>query len=147
MQRHLITFSLGLFFGIFIIVYSANADVSEGRKAYDAGNYDAAYGYLKDAAEDGNAEAQFLLGECYFNGRGTRQDFQSAEAWFTESAEQNNVQAQEKLGNLYLNGKFFELNYELGVSWYARAGAQGNVEAALIAAKHYFRGEKVKRNF
>ncbi len=42
---------------------------------------------LRDAtAEQGNADAQFILGLMYANGRGTAQDIVRAYAWWTVSA-------------------------------------------------------------
>ena len=121
-----------------MIAFSAQANLDEGQRAYEAEDYLSAFGLFKEAAKDGDAKAQFLLAESYFNGRGTPQDFSLAIKWYTASAEQEFVQAQERLGNLYLSGKFIPQDVELGAMWFSRAAKQGNINAALIAGGLYF---------
>ena len=50
------------------------------------------------AAEQGNAQAQYNLGNMYAQGRGVRQDDAQATQWFRKSAEQGNAKAQFNLG-------------------------------------------------
>ena len=49
------------------------------------------------AAEQGNAEAQCLLGICYEHGDGVEQDKAEAVKWFQKAAEQGNFAAQQRL--------------------------------------------------
>ena len=44
--------------------------------------------WYTEAAEQGNAVAQFTLGKCYFYGEGVEQDKQNAVEWYTRAAEQ-----------------------------------------------------------
>ena len=46
-----------------------------------------AKGYY-EAAMQGDAEAQYQLGNCYYNGDGVRKDFSAAADWYREAAEQ-----------------------------------------------------------
>jgi TPR repeat protein len=48
----------------------------------------------EEAALDGHAEAQFYLGLLYFNGQGTKVDFDQATEWF-KMASQNGVAKAE----------------------------------------------------
>ncbi|MHB9138577.1 MAG: tetratricopeptide repeat protein [Victivallaceae bacterium] len=48
-------------------------------------------------AEQGNAEAQYLLGCCYQFGDGIAKNRDEAPKWFRKSAKQGYVQAQELL--------------------------------------------------
>ena len=45
-----------------------------------------AVSWYRKAAEQGDAEAQFLLGECYRDGKGVPQDLTEAKRWFQTAA-------------------------------------------------------------
>lgn len=76
--------------------------------------------YLK-AAEQGDAEAQFSLGVCYFGGLGVEQSYIEAVKWYRKAAEQelakSFTEAVEWLGKASEQGlpeaqrKLRELNY------------------------------------
>lgn len=55
---------------------------------------------IKKVAEQGDAEAQFNLGKCYYHGDGVNRDLKEAVYWFRKAAEQGHVKAQEALKNL-----------------------------------------------
>ena len=61
----------------------AFADYDRGMAAYNAGNYNVALMELQDAAQAGNSEAQFQLGEMYRLGQGTRPNPVEAIKWLT----------------------------------------------------------------
>ena len=42
-------------------------------------------------AEKGDAEAQYQLGCCYYEGDGVEQNYEQAVYWWTKSAEQGNI--------------------------------------------------------
>jgi len=54
----------------------------------------------KKSAEQGNADAQFLLGNAYYTGNGVDQDFNKAVSWWHKAADQGNVSAQKALDQL-----------------------------------------------
>ena len=51
----------------------------------------------RSAAEQGNADAQYLLGNCYIGGLGVEKDKVEAVKWFSKAAAQGNVKAQKIL--------------------------------------------------
>jgi TPR repeat protein len=51
-------------------------------------------------AEAGNADAQFLLGNAYYNGNGVPQDYNEALSWWQKAADQGNVSAKKSLEQL-----------------------------------------------
>ncbi len=53
---------------------------------------------VQKAAEQGNADAQSLLGAMYEYGKGVAQDDKQALAWTRKAAEQGNATAQFALG-------------------------------------------------
>ncbi len=83
----------------------------------------AAFKWLRQAAEQGDAEAQFGLGVMVANGRGTAQDYAAAARWFVKAAEQGNPAPYFYLGLLYENGLGVAKNYAEAAKWYAKAAA------------------------
>ena len=53
---------------------------------------------LVDAAELGNAEAQYRLGICHYKGYGVIEDKAEAAKWFHKAAAQGHAEAQNNLG-------------------------------------------------
>ena len=73
------------------------------------------------AAEQGNAQAQFNLGVMYDQGQGVRQDDAQAAQWFRKAVEQGVAEAQYNLGVMYANGKGVHQDYAQAVQWYRKA--------------------------
>ena len=57
-----------------------------GQQYYEAKNYAEAVKWFRKAAEQGLAESQNRLGECYYYGNGVPQDYTEAVRWFCEAA-------------------------------------------------------------
>ena len=66
-------------------------------------NHKNAADYRTDAI-NGNAIAQFYLGQSYFRGWGIKPDTIQAVYWWRKSAEQGNPAAQNNMGAAYSNG-------------------------------------------
>jgi len=86
----------------FISVIPALADLEAGKRAYEQRDYRTALKELKPLAEQGNPEAQALLGLMYNLGRGVPFDVDQAMKWFKAAADQGNAEGQCRLGSLYL---------------------------------------------
>ena len=68
---------------------NAGADFDKGVAAYAAGDYVTAAKEFNKAAEQGDADAQLLLGIMYNNGEGVPQDDKEAVKWYRLAAVQN----------------------------------------------------------
>ncbi|MGA2223464.1 MAG: tetratricopeptide repeat protein [Syntrophobacteraceae bacterium] len=64
----------------------ANAGFNEGKAAYERGDYAKALKELKPLAEQGNANAQCMMGKMYNEGHGVPQDYVQAHMWFNLAA-------------------------------------------------------------
>ena len=73
------------------------------------------------AAERGNAQAQFSLGGMYDKGQGVHQDYAEAIRWYRKAAEQGNIKAQFNLGAMYANGHGVRRNFHLSKEWFGKA--------------------------
>ena len=97
-------------------------------------------------AEQGQPDAQKLLGDLYASGRGVTQDFKQAFAWYTKAAEQGNAAAQNSLGELCEAGQGAEPSFETAAEWYRKAAEAGNASAQYNLAVLYAFGRGVKLN-
>jgi localization factor PodJL len=90
---------------------------------------------LREAAAQGNAQAQFVIATRYLNGEmNVPQDMAKAAYWYGKSAAQGLAPAQYRLGTLYERGKGVARDLEAALGWYERAAGLGNVKAMHNAA-------------
>ena len=101
----------------------------------------------KKAAEQGNAEAQYNLGQYYEIGVDVDEDEKMAFEWYSKAAKQGLVEAQDALGRCYHNGIGVEKNDEKAVEWWLKAAGQGNVEAQNSLGICYAKGRSVKQDY
>lgn len=90
---------------------------------------------LRHRAEKGDAQAQFQLGDMYYNGEEVPQDYTMAATWYRRAAEQGNTAAQFQLGNMYRVGLGMLQSMTEATQWLNRAAEQGDVAAQALLAK------------
>lgn len=78
------------------------------------------------AAEQGDAAAQYNLGAMYAEGQGVRQDYVEAVRWFRKAADQGLAQAQFNLGAMYYKGHGVRQDRALAQEWLGKACQNGN---------------------
>lgn len=74
---------------------------------------------LKPLALQGDAEAQYALGQVYLKGRGAPMSYAKALTWFTKSAEQGYVPALYSLGEMYVKAQGVKRNFVEAYKWYS----------------------------
>ena len=77
----------------------------QAREAAIAGDFKKAAAILEDAAQAGNADSAFALGEFYLEGTGVEQSVTAALEWYERAADGGNAMALFRQGELYLTGK------------------------------------------
>jgi TPR repeat protein len=98
-------------------------------------------------AEQGNADAQIMLGWAYHEGVTVGQDYKKAAHWFAKSAEQGNSDAQVNLAMMYDEGLGVKQSYETAFKWYRKAAEQGSENAQLTVGDMYSEGLGVPRDY
>ena len=73
--------------------------------------------WLRKAAAQGHAGAQFELGCAYATAEGVERDVAEAVEWHRRAAEQGHVKAQFSLGGAYYFGEGVEQNRARGIGW------------------------------
>lgn len=86
--------------------YGVEEDCSEAAKWY------------LEAAEQGDADAQYSLGKLYAEGSGVNQNFSEALQWWLKAASHGERSAMKALGNAYCKGQGTEKNYHEALRWY-----------------------------
>jgi len=82
--------------------------------------------WYREAALQGHAYAQSLLGFWYATGNGVPRDDVEAVKWYRQAAEQGDARAQSDLGNMYASGRGVTRDPVEACAWYAVAAASGD---------------------
>jgi len=116
--------------------------VKAGIEAWQKADYARAVEIWRPLAENGDADAQFNLGQAYRLGRGVKIDLGSAQTWLERAASQGHVDAQSTLGLLLFgNG-----NQAEGAKWLKQAAEKGEPRALLIFGTALFNGDGVPQD-
>ena len=84
---------------------------------------------MRGLATEGDAAAQFDIGDRYFNGEGVPQDNGEAVRWYRLAADQGHARAQARLGFMYFNGEGVPQDDGEAARWYRLAADQGYAAA------------------
>ena len=123
------------------------ANYLKGIAFYKRKDYTQAVPLLRKAAEQGNADAQYFLGFCYYNGQGVSQDYNQAVIWYRKAVERGKSLAQNNLGECYYNGEGVSKDYKQAVSLYKKAAEQGHAKAQNSLGNCYYNGEGVSKDY
>ena len=109
-------------------------------------SFEAALEYYRKAVDEGDADAQYKLGEMYENGKAIQRDDIAAVKWYRKAAEQGDADAYYKLGEMYENGKAIQRDFEKVVEWYQESAYQGDADAYHILGDIYENGRGVQQD-
>ena len=116
--------------------------VKAGIAAWQQANYAGAVAIWRPLAEQGDADAQFNLGQAYRLGRGVATNLAAAKTWFGRAAAQGHMDAQTTLGLLlFQNGDQAE-----GIKWLKQAAAKGEARAMLVYGTALVNGDGVTQD-
>ncbi len=105
-------------------------------------NFKKAKFYLEIAANNGNKDASFALGEIYMDETYGLLDFEKAKEYFVVAAEKNHISAKTRLGEIYALGR----DLENAVKLYQESAEQGCCIAMLHLGNMYKKGEYFEKN-
>jgi len=101
----------------------------------------------KVKAENGDAKAQYNLGDMYIRGKGAQTNYAEGIKWFRKSAEQNDAGAECDLGNCYDCGVGVTMDHVEAVKWYRKAAEQNFAPAQFNLGNSYRNGLGVETNY
>ncbi|MCB2059340.1 MAG: SEL1-like repeat protein, partial [Novosphingobium sp.] len=137
-------FPIGIFLGASLLAVSpALAGVKAGVDAWSRGNYPAAVREWRGPADEGDADAQFNLGQAYKLGRGVERDLSKAEELFGKAAEQGHLQASDNYGLLL----FQRGEHARAMPFINAAAGRGDPRAQYLLGLAYFNGDNVAKDW
>lgn len=80
---------------------NAQKNYEAGVAYFNVGQYNKAFACFKEATNIEHAQAQYNLGVCYLEGKGTAQDYKKAVEWFEKAGEKGVKDAQYNLAEMY----------------------------------------------
>ena len=101
----------------------------------------------KQAAEAGDSDAMFNVGEMYAIGKGIVQDYDEAMQWYQKAADEGNTAAMIAMGKLYAEGKGAQQNFGKAMEWYQKAADADNQDAAALLGECYEKGEGIAQDY
>lgn len=134
----------------FITIFSFGQNVEElNKKSKDflsEGDTKHAVPFIKQAAELGNAEAEYNLGYCYQQGIEVTKDDSLANVWFLKSAKQGWVDAQFKIAYSYAVGRGINKNDKEAFFWSLQCAKKGDPECMFNIVNCYYSGIGTNKN-
>ncbi len=112
----------------------ALTDLADGIRAYQQERYADAITILSPLAEQGDRNAQDLLGASFEEGRG---DFVTAAYWYRKAADQLQPDALTRLGELYEDGDGVPQDTQKAMHFLAKASELGSNDAQADLGEIY----------
>lgn len=100
---------------------------------------------MTTAAEQGDAGAQFKLGNEYAAGVIVSQSYEEAYKWYLKAAEQGFVDAQYEVATMYSAGYGSKQNSKQAIKWYLKAAEQGHSDAQYHIGVYKFVSKDYKQ--
>lgn len=112
-------------------LYLTDAQESQLRAYFGLPMFGVTYREARLKAEQGDAHAQYIVGECYASGQGgLSRDRVEAEKWFLRAAEQGHAEAQMRLVGYYIYTAD-------SLKWLRKAADQGFAQAQYKLGNEY----------
>lgn len=133
--RYLVALAVAAFLSAPVSAQSVKA----GIEAWQRADYAAAVAIWTPLAENGDADAQFNLGQAYRLGKGVPINLGSAKSWFQRAAVHGHLDAETTLGLL-----LFQNGYQAeGLKWLKQAAEQNEPRAQLVYGTALYNGDGV----
>jgi uncharacterized protein len=145
MQKTLLTI-LTLLTAILSFGQSAEELNKKSKVFLDKQDFKSAILLIKQAAEKGNAEAQYNYGVSYQQGIEVQQNDSIANTWFLKAAKQGWKDAQFKVAYSYATGRGVPQNDKQAFFWCVKCAAQQDVECMFNVVSCYTEGRGTQKN-
>lgn len=113
---------------------------------FDSDQYAKYMDYLKEYADQGVSDAQWMLGEAYRKGQAVKTDMEKAIYYYTLAAEKGNINALSRLKYCYENADGAEKDTEETVQYYTPAAEKENADAQVPIEENNKKREDTERN-
>lgn len=103
-------------------------------------NDELAFRHIEQSAKQGYADAYHLTGVLYYDGRGTKKDFEKAAEWFKKGADNRNEFSAYLLGDMSEKGIGTEKDFKAALDWFTRATDYGHKDGLYRIGLLYQKG-------
>lgn len=91
-------------------------------------------------------DEMLYLGNCYYVGQNTTQDYTKAFKWYKKAAEKGNTEAMCGLGSCYSEGIGTKQDINKGFEWIQKAADLNNPIGMSMLGTYYENGEVVNKD-
>lgn len=121
-------------FGSWCQAQPGSSPLELARRYQQAGEFEQALPYLRQAAQQGNAQAQYELGVAYHDGRGTSRNDTLAVEWLSKAARQQHAPAHVALASkLWYSGL---ISKKQVLAWLQASTATGDFSSLVHLQYH-----------
>jgi len=117
-----------------------------GLAAFRRQDYQVAFAWYSEAADQGLPQSQTNLALMYEHGWGVSKDYAKAIHWLSEAANHDFARAQFQLGQCYFLGHGVAQDYKQAAEWFRKAADQGNPKAQQQLGVMYENGLGVPKD-
>ena len=121
----------------------ATADTKAGVDAWSRGAYEDAVKAWRKPASEGDAEAQFNLGQAYKLGRGVKSDLDIALDWYRKAAAQGHLLAADSCGHLL----HYQQKIPQALPFLIASSDRGEPRAQYLLATELFNGVHISKDW
>jgi len=114
---------------------------------YGADDMPQAILWLRKAADQQYAPAEFQMGQLYDFGFGVTPSDRQALAWYRLAAQHGSGAGQRAVGEFYQKGRGIPANPSEAARWYRRAADADDVRAQYLLGEMYFTGTGVPQDY
>ena len=105
-------------------------------ETYLAKDFTNAYHFCKEANDP---NAQFIVGEMYYNGLGVKKNHTEAAIWIRKAAEQGLAEAQFVTCHMNYYGLGVKEDHAEALIWCRKAAQQGHIRARILRDKMLYK--------
>jgi TPR repeat protein len=103
--------------------------------------------WIRRAAAQGYAPAEFQMGQSYDFGFGVKQDDRAALDWYRKAAEHGSAAGQRLVADFYRKGRTVSADAREAVRWYRRGADGDDLRAQYELGQMHFEGTGVTRDY
>jgi Sel1 repeat len=129
-----------------VLSASVFADAKEAWRLYLAKNYESAVALAMAPAEEGDKDAQYLMGLATKHGRGIANDETAAIRWFTLAAERGHADALNDLATCFSRGEGVARDYAKAFELFKSSAERGSAAGQRNLGKMYETGVGTQRD-
>jgi TPR repeat protein len=122
-------------FSLGAMLYYGSADTAQG------------IDWVRKAAAQQHAPAEFQMGQVYDFGFGATQNDREALDWYRKAAEHGSAPAQRAVGEFYQKGRVVTADAAEAARWFRRAADGDDLRAQYQLGQMYFDGTGVPRDY